>query len=429
MTRRLRALGLAAALLALAQCTTPPPSSSPPPAQSRLDGQARVLEPFFNALAELEDGSADGPVVVVQLGDSHTAGDQFSGKIRERLQQRFGNAGRGMLPPGVPFDYYRPTGVEVTQTDGWRIANSFDRDDAGIFGLSGFRAETGRAGAAMVLTATGDAGFDRAAVDILRQPAGGALIARIDDGPPTRIETAGTGTGWIDIPTPPDSRTLTLETAGDGPVSLLGWSVGRSRPGVVLDSHGIVGATVNVVGRWSREAVTADLAARNPDLVILVYGTNEGFNDGLDPAAYQRDFAARLDFLKRAAPGAAFLVVGPPDGNRLPEGCAREGQPFSCTPEAAAGSCAWSPPPMLDEVRAIQRQAALEQRAYYWDWSQVMGGVCGTHRWTRLDPPLTYGDHVHMTSAGYARSADALVDHLMMLYDRYRGEGDQMASR
>lgn len=428
MTRRLRALGLAAALLALAQCTPAPPAS-PPPAQSRLDGQARVLEPFFAALAELEDGSADGPVVVVQLGDSHTAGDRFSGRIRERLQRRFGDAGRGMLPPGVPFEYYRPTGVEVTQSGGWRIANSFDRDEGGVFGLSGFRAEADRAGATMVLTATGDTGFDRAAVDILRQPAGGTLVARIDGGTPVRIETAGTGTGWVDIPTPAGSRTLSLEAAGGGTVSLLGWSIGRSRPGLVLDSHGIVGATVNIVGRWSREAVAADLAARAPDLVILAYGTNEGFNDGLDPAAYRQDFETRLDFLRQAAPGAAFMVVGPPDGNRLPEGCAGQGQPLSCTPEAAAGACAWSPPPMLDEVRAIQRQTALEQRSYYWDWSQVMGGVCGTHRWTRLDPPLAYGDHVHMTSAGYARSADALVDHLMTLYDRYRGEGDQMASR
>lgn len=428
MTRRLRALGVAGALLALAQCTPPPPAS-PLPEQSRLDGQARVLEPFFNALAALEDGAADDPAIVIQLGDSHTAGDRFSGRIRERLQQRFGDAGRGMLPPGVPFEYYHPTGVEVTQSDGWRIAGSFDRDEGGIFGLSGFRAEADRAGATMVLTATGDAGFDRAAVDILRQPAGGTLIVRIDGGPATRIETAGTGADWIDVPTPLASRTLTLEPAGDGPVSLLGWSTGRSRPGVVLDSHGIVGATVNVVGRWSREAAAADLAARDPDLVILAYGTNEGFNDGLGPAAYRQDFATRLDFLRRSAPGAAFLVVGPPDGNRLPEGCAGEGQSLSCIPEAAANSCAWSPPPMLDDVRAIQRQAALEQRAYFWDWSQVMGGVCGTHRWTKLDPPLAYGDHVHMTNAGYARSADALVDHLMALYDRYRGEGDQMASR
>lgn len=426
MIRLLRALGMAGALLALAQCAAPP--SSPPPPQPRLAGQARALEPFFDALAELEDGSAGDPVVVVQLGDSHTAGDRFSGRIRERLQRRFGDAGRGMLPPGVPFEYYRPTGVEVTQTDGWRIANSF-KNESGVFGLSGFRAETDRAGATMTVATTDDVGFDRAAVDILRQPSGGTLIVRIDGGPPTRIETAGTGTGWVDVPAPPDSRTLTLESAGDGPVSLLGWSIGRSRPGVVLDSHGIVGATVNVVGRWSREAVAADFAARDPDLVILAYGTNEGFNDGLDPAAYRRDFMARLDFLRRSAPDAAFLIVGPPDGNRRSAGCAGEGQPLSCAPEAAAGSCAWSPPPMLDDVRAIQRQAALEGQAYYWDWSEVMGGACGIHRWTMLDPPLAYGDHVHMTTAGYALSADALVDHLMTLYDRYRGEGGLMASR
>ena len=39
----------------------------------------------------------------MQIGDSHTANDSFSGRLRELFQARFGDAGRGVLPPGVPY--------------------------------------------------------------------------------------------------------------------------------------------------------------------------------------------------------------------------------------------------------------------------------------------------------------------------------------
>src|SRR3546814_19419281 len=61
----------------------------------------------------------------------------------------------------------------------------------------------------------------------------------------------------------------------------LSWTVERNRPGVVLDSHGIVGATVRVAERWDRKTVAAELARRRPDMIVLAYGTNEGFDDAL----------------------------------------------------------------------------------------------------------------------------------------------------
>ena len=43
------------------------------------------LEPFFQALNALETGQSQDPVVVLQIGDSHTAGDRFSGRLRAQL--------------------------------------------------------------------------------------------------------------------------------------------------------------------------------------------------------------------------------------------------------------------------------------------------------------------------------------------------------
>jgi hypothetical protein len=81
-----------------------------------LCGAAR-LAPFFEGLAALEAG-ASRPVHVLQIGDSHTAGDLFTGPVRSRLQGRFGRGGRGLLAPGVPWAGYAPRQVQVT-SQGW----------------------------------------------------------------------------------------------------------------------------------------------------------------------------------------------------------------------------------------------------------------------------------------------------------------------
>src|SRR3546814_9816722 len=57
----------------------------------------------------------------------------------------------------------------------------------------------------------------------------------------------------VALDVPPGSHRLAVSPAGDGPVELLSWTVERNRPGVVLDSHGIVGATVRVAERRSEE--------------------------------------------------------------------------------------------------------------------------------------------------------------------------------
>jgi len=63
---------------------------------------AAALRPFFTALAQLDMKRTRQAVRILQIGDSHTANDAFSGRMRERLQSRFGAAGLGWLPAGIP---------------------------------------------------------------------------------------------------------------------------------------------------------------------------------------------------------------------------------------------------------------------------------------------------------------------------------------
>ena len=80
--------------------------------------QPQALDSLFAALSRTESDFVTAPVHIVQIGDSHTAGDRITGRLRAALQARFGDGGRGVLPPGVPYEGYAPLQVEV-MADGW----------------------------------------------------------------------------------------------------------------------------------------------------------------------------------------------------------------------------------------------------------------------------------------------------------------------
>ena len=400
-------------------------------------GRTEALEPLFRALDALESGRLSGPVAIVQLGDSHTAGDYFTGRLRALFQQRFGAAGRGMMGPGVPFNYFEPTLVEVVQTGGWELESSFGTGSSGLFALAGYRISASDPDAIASLTSTESAGFDFVQIGVVRRPGGGTLIVEVDGEEAYRLNTDGPTlqAARLDLPLDRPGRFLQVRPAGDGPVTVISWLTQRNGAGVVLDSHGIVGASVNIIESWDPGTVQWELAARNPALVILAYGTNEGFEDDLEITEYRADFAARLSQIEAAVPNAAVLVVGPPDANRLPRACrdrVNDTADLTCRPldqreiglysrlfgsGAEGEACRWHPPPNLDRVRQVQREVTVQRGHFFWDWSQVMGGACGIHDWVQAQPSLAFRDHVHLRPAGYARSAEALFNALMAAYD------------
>jgi hypothetical protein len=86
----------------------------------------------------------------------------------------------------------------------------------------------------------------------------------------------------------------------------------------------------------------------------------------------------------------------------------------------------WRTPPGLAVVRAAQRAVAAREGLYFWDWQAAMGGECSMVRFVAEN--MAMPDHVHMRSAGYHQTADALFDELMRAYDIFRN-GQQLVER
>ena len=404
---------------------------------------ASALRPFVAALEDLSAGRRKTPVRIVQIGDSHTAADVISGGLRARFQARYGAAGRGVLPAGKPYAGYAPHQVAVTTAGDWRIEASFAASGArpgpggfpthasgGAFGLAGSRLTSQAEGASFSVAADPEALFDQATVCGLNQPGAGAAVVDAG-GVVTRIDLAAGAPGptchTIGLPAPVASLKV---TAAGGPVTLYSVATSRDRPGVILSNLGVSGTQLANFAERDDGVLKAELTAYDPDLIVLAYGDNEGFSPNVDPAAYEALVGAQIGRLRRLAPRAAILVVGPPDANTIRPDIPEDGvrnRRFACAPLSGAeradyatlvarrdpALARWYPPPNLAVVRDAERRAAAAAGAASWDWGGRMGGECSAHVWRQLDPPAMRGDHVHFTSDGGDAVAALLFADLM----------------
>ncbi len=459
--------------------SAPPPSASPPPAPPppvpvprqvpapalakppRLVRDGRIAPPSPRQLAKLHKRLAElragriRRVTILQIGDSHTQAEHFSGRLRTLFQARFGDAGRGMLPPGAPYDYWRPYQVRAQQSGAWEVFTSNKKDHAPLpFGLSGFVIRSADPADAIVLEAREDsAPFAVVEVGYYRKPDGGTVDLSVDGTPIGTIETRGPGYAWerrsFTLPAP--GRRLELRPHGDGSIDLADWAVyGRSR-GVVLASFGFSGAQVGIMERWDWSTIRAQLATLDPALILLAFGTNEGYAPRSRLRGYESRLEARMTALRAAAPNASIVMVSGPDANRIPRYCNGNGKANSNGPDSKGADnkgpdnkgkanggdrdtcrplstdeaadydamlarsdralCRWHTPASYELVRKAQRNVAERTGVYFWDWFQLQDGTCGAHRWEQAG--LVLADRVHLKREGYWHSADQLYAALL----------------
>jgi lysophospholipase L1-like esterase len=371
-------------------------------------------------------------MTILQLGDSHTAADFFTGRVRERLQQAFGTGGDAYIVPGKPHIGVRSALFESDATDGWTY-EALQRSDARRrFFLSGFNAIAHRAGAALSMRARGGRSYDRVEVAFLKEPGAGRAEVLIDGEPTGSINLDGTAderaTLELRAPTtgsPVGFREIAVRAMSDAPVTVTGVEVGREGDGVSFLSLGFPGATVQLLQRLTSENLADDLRRIAPDMVVLAFGTNEGFNDNLDIATYTAQYEQIVRKLMEVRPGLRVVIVGPPDAARPAGQCHAAGVGQDCASAPAAqiaagpggGICRFPTPPKLGQVREAQRKLAERLGAIFWDWSSVMPGPCGAQAWFAANPPLMAHDFVHMTLDGYRVSADRFADFLIPLIE------------
>jgi hypothetical protein len=389
---------------------------------------AVALGGFFKALRGLESKSSQGAITILHLGDSHIAADRFSGDMRDQFQSQFGNAGRGMMMPGL----YLARGVKFDQGGKWQAALSTGTVP-GPYGLTGVKLSAATREDWLRLTTT-DHPFTWAEITVETGPDQGSALVALD-GEMKLVPANMPSPSWKTIRLEKPAREIVIRPKGDGPLTVHAVAIGEQKPGVRYINLGLPGATAMTPLSWHTGQLAHDMQRVSPDLIIVSYGTEESFDDNLNIKEYESKVMRMLGMLRQAAPRASLLVIGPPDVARLPNFGAGAGRTTSdvcraLSPQERANYpqrlrsgdqrlARWHPPLMLGEVRRALRRAAASSQAYFWDWSKLMGGTCGVHAWVHSDPPLAANDHIHLTEEGSKRSARLLFRELMTGYDAY----------
>lgn len=390
------------------------------------------------------------PLHVLVVGDSHTAGDAITGALREALQARLGHGGRGLMPAGRPHAGVRTRGVTAIMSGPWQSRGLFGGGASEADpprGLTGYTLSSSSPGAALALTA--DDGFT----------AFGLCVAAGADGPKIAL-AVGEDRHDLDFTTDseaPACRRFALTTPGSsarlelvaGRAVVTGWWLERG-PGVIVSNLGVPGSQLQFLSRADTATMAAQAAALPPDLVILAFGTNEGFAPTVDAARIEtamREQVARLRNLLGTVP---ILMLGPPDAasrNRELAGNA-PGPATDCNPVIVAhpprvavagldiplwyegpGNLAPDPvafagpvprpvrrglplftPPGLAVVSAVQRRVAADLGVAFWDWRARQGGACAAVRW--MQAGLMGPDFIHYSPAGGAEVARLLLEDL-----------------
>ena len=376
---------------------TPVPASVRLSAREEIDrklGEAATgfednnpLLSFFERLDQSHKGGA--PVHILQFGDSHTASDDWVNSMRTAAQKYLGDGGPGFVQAGHPYRGYRRFDATGANTPGWKTEGTMQTREDPNQGLSGISISTDRAGQTVSLGGSGQA----LEIFYLRQPGGGKLEVQVDDQIIGMIATDGdSGSGAYQTVLNPGPHQLLLRTLENAPVRLFGWALDNPH-GITFETLGINGAQASIMLEWNEQVWSAAVAARNPALVILAYGTNEANSPKWTEAQYRADLLAVLDRVRRAAPSASILMVGPPDCGRL------------------------RPLAHLAEVIEVQRDVAKAQNVAFFDWRAHMGGAGMMKRWVQAG--LAQADYIHLSSAGYQTLGKMLFDQLERAYSEF----------
>jgi len=380
----------------LDETTTLGPDLLTPPFQG-FEGRSEDLAAIHNVLKKAE--KREGITRLSFWGASHVEADLFTGRIRQILQTEYGDGGHGFLLPARPLTYYRGRDVELCSTSAWRgdYVKGRGSDTGGLLGMGGATVTSGDPEQFGWLQTTRKGPYGRFVsrfdLHLLHQPGGGGLMVQLDNQEPIRLTTAGQAlqAALYQFEVPDGHHRLLVRPVGDAPVTILGASMERSGPGVIVDAMGIRGRTASTWLHFEPKLQKALLSQRIPDLAVLAYGTNEANLRSLTHERYRAQLTMTLAKMRELMPKTPCLLIGPSD--RAVKD--RQGQWRT-----------WIP---TYEVAQIQREIAPEFGCGFWDLALATGGPDSMAQWVVADPRLGNRDRIHFTRAGYDALAEDFI--------------------
>lgn len=369
------------------------------------------LELFDNLFRALDEAGTK-PLRIVHYGDSQIEEDRITSTLREELQQHFGGNGVGLVPlmqsiPTLSIGHKcepAPRRQLVYGTQEMRRP-----DD--LYGVMGQVAQID------TMTVVRFYPLKKVA-DTVPARYFNRLTVLVGNVSRPLTVTCGTQTQTLDTTSGqkmerllfslPDS-TVRNEIYLSGAADVYGLLLDGTH-GVSVDNIPMRGCSGTVFTQMNAQQLADYYARENVRLIILQFGGNSVpyLTRPNTISAYGQQITRQIRTLKRLAPQAEVLFIGPSD---MATKVKSDMQTYPYLPM------------VIDTLKSAVHQAG----AAYWDLYEVMGGRNSMVQWVNAQPPLAASDYVHFSHAGAERVGDMLCKSLMLYYDYYKWRADTVA--
>lgn len=366
---------------------------------------------FFDSFFEgLDTAASSGQLVrIVHYGDSQLEMDRISSVLRQRLQERFGGTGPGMVPILKPM-----SSVSVSQnTTGSLTRYSLVSDT-----LSRWSSTHRYGPLTRYAVLTGEARFNfrraenryaqervrsisRVSVLFGHSSPGLKMSLKCDTLAlmTASVDSAVNGVSVVSWDLPKSVRGGTLSLGGAA--EIYGIMLDGS-PGVTVDNVAMRGCSGTILSGIDSAVLRDSYEKTDTRLIILQFGGNAmpGIGSRKAISLYMGKLVKQFAFFKDVAPWAKIMFVGPADMSKSVNG----------------SLVTW---PLLPELNDSLKVHCLNNGIAYWDTFNMMGGVGSMKEWVNHSPKLAGPDYIHFTTKGAEEVGGALAKSLL-LYDDFR---------
>ncbi len=368
---------------------------------------------------------------VLHYGDSQLEGDRITSSLRQKLQDRFGGCGVGLVPLYDPVS--ARNSILIKSEYPWQktfvYGNGYRRANPNLYGVMGsyytysFEAQPGGDSLAAG-DSTARKKWQRVAVDVYRnrrsvgrerqverlkilyrnarKPFELSIRTKQDTLDRLTIprDTAAVCNMYeYDLPPGEPFERVQVSFASSASPAFFGLAL-DCREGVAVDNIAFRGSSGIDFTRMNRQVLACQLAALNVKCIILQYGVNVVPYQAQNYKHYEHQFYNQLKMLRELAPGVSILVVGVSDMSR------KEGELYVSYPN-------------IEKIRDAQRRAAFRAGCAFWDLYEAMGGKNSMPSWVFATPALANKDFTHFTPKGAQLVSEMLYKAIVSEYEKF----------
>lgn len=372
-----------------------------------IHNDSSSLVQFYEKLYQLQQLKSSR-ISIVHIGDSHIQADALSGLVRQKLQLKFGNAGRGFVFPYRLAKSNEPSSYKSSTNKVWDYKRNVFIDKPLPIGLGGYTIESRDSLAEINLMVKDQPGlgyaftkftlfhdknpenFDITICDDLNCERGTFQYKNKNQNPFVSEIVFDKPIKQVVL------KNKCVDTICQKSTRVYGMLLENDSTGVLYNMIGVNGAEYRHYN-FSKYFLE-QLNYLKPELVIISLGTNEAFGGSFNKDIFYKQIDSMVVSIKSKNPNASFLLCTPSDSYKR----SRNGRIKN---------------PFVKDAQETIIKYALDNNIAYWDLLEVMGGWGSMQNWYLKQ--LSARDKVHFTSKGYQIQGDLLYNAIIEGYYKY----------